>query len=207
MSQVNLLPPEVRQKVTSRNQAIAIGIAGAAVVGLLIVFYLLQGVALSQAQSDVAAQEAINAGLQGQVNDLVPYQELENQLVAQQEMVDTAMAGEVAWSGVLRDLQLVLPDQVSLISFGGTAAATAAEGTTVEGGSTVVGNLTMAGESVGSLRVARLLSGITEVRGWENPWTSGLTAGDADRWTWSVTVDMMSDVVTERGSGGTSSAG
>lgn len=198
MSQVNLLPPEVRQKVTSRNQAIAIGIAGAAVVGLLIVFYLLQGVALSKAHNDVAAQEAINAGLEGQVEDLLPYQDLQDQLVAQEAMVDTAMSGEVAWSGVLRDLQLVLPDQVALESFSAAAGVAAP----VEGETTVVGNLTMTGQSVGSLRVARLLSKIPEVRGWENPWTSGLTAGEFDRWTWSVTVDLMTEVVTERGSKG-----
>lgn len=203
MSQVNLLPPEVRQKVTSRNQAIAVGIAGAAVVGLLIVFYLLQGVALSKAQSDVAAQEAINSGLRGQVDDLLPYQDLQNQLVAQETMVDTAMAGEVAWSGVLRDLQLVLPDQVALSAFNATVGA----GEPVEGEAAVVGNLTMSGESVGSLRVARLLSKIPEVKGWENPWTGGLAAGETDRWTWSLTVDLMSDVVTERGSKGVPSAG
>ena len=206
MSQVNLLPPEVRQRVSARNQAIAVGIAGAAVVGLLIVFYLLQGVALDQAQSDVAAQQAINAGLQGQVNDLLPYQELADELAAGEAMVDTAMAGEVAWSGLLRDLQLVLPDQLAVNSFSGTATGVAPEAV-AEGGATVVGNLTMAGDSVGSLRVARLLSRIGEVKGWENPWTGALTKGDADRWTWSLTVDLMPDVITERGSGGSSSAG
>ena len=58
MSQVNLLPPEIRQRSKARQQVVAILLAGAAVVALLVVWFLILNVQLSQVNADLAAQEA-----------------------------------------------------------------------------------------------------------------------------------------------------
>ena len=201
MSQVNLLPPEIRQKATVRNQAIMVGIAGAAVIGFIIILYLLQSVALRSANSDLNAQVAVNSGLEHQVADLQPYQDLALELESQQAIVTSAMAYEVSWSSALRDLQLVLPDEMTINSFNGTVTATAAAPpvTPTGGGQPVIGGITMAGESVGSLRLARWLSRLDEPKGWENPWMASATKGEGDRWTFTTSVDLFESAVTTRG--------
>jgi hypothetical protein len=202
MSQVNLLPPEIRQKATVRNQAIMVGIAGAALIGFIIVLYLVQSVALRSANSDLNAQVAVNSGLEHQVADLQPYQDLALELESQQAIVASAMAYEVSWSSALRDLQLVLPDEMTINSFNGTVTATAAAPpvTPTGGGQPVIGGITMAGESVGSLRLARWLSRLEQVKGWGNPWMASASKDEGDRWTFgTTTVDLFESAVTTRG--------
>jgi Tfp pilus assembly protein PilN len=196
MSQVNLLPPEVRQKSAARSQAIIVGIVGAALLGVVVVLYLLAGVSLNQTNSDLAAQIAVNAGLQGQVDDLLPYQDLADQLAAEQQTVNAAMANEVSWSGVLRDVQLTMPDQMALTSFSGTLDVAAAA---AESPPPVIGTLSMAQETQGSLRTARWISRTLQVKTWADPWVSSLVKGDGDRWTSSTTIDLLPTAATVRG--------
>lgn len=201
MSQVNLLPPEIRQKATVRNQAILIGVAGAALIGLIIVLALLQSVALRSANSDLNAQIAINSGLEHQVADLQPYQDLAKALEAQQTVVKNALAYEVSWSSALRDLQLVLPDEMTILSFSGTVTATAATPPTVPtgGGQPIIGSINLSGTAQGSLRLARWLSKLEEVKGWGNPWMSSATKVEGDRWNFSTSIDLFADAGTTRG--------
>ena len=160
MSQVNLLPPEIRQRAQVRTQAILVGVAGAALIALIIVMALLQGLQLRSANGELNAQVAINNALKHQVSDLQPYQDLALQLEAQQKIVDTAMAYEVSWASALRDLTLVLPDDMALDSFSGTVSASAEAPPTapVGGGPGIIGNISVSGSSVGDLRLARWLS-------------------------------------------------
>ena len=46
MSQVNLLPPELRQRQQVRRQTTAVALAGVAALVLIVLFYLFQGVRL-----------------------------------------------------------------------------------------------------------------------------------------------------------------
>ena len=202
MSQVNLLPPEVRQKAKVRNQAILVGIAGAALIGFVIALSLLQGFALRSVESDLNAQVAINAGLESQVVDLQPYQDLALQLEAQQAIVDSAMAYEVSWSSQLRDLQLVLPDDMAISTFAGTVTANAETPPIppAGGGPAIIGSINMAGSSVGSLRLARWLSRLEEVKGWGNPWMASATRGaEGEVWTFTTAIDLFENAATTRG--------
>ncbi|MEX2420913.1 MAG: hypothetical protein WD670_03750, partial [Actinomycetota bacterium] len=168
MSQVNLLPPEVRQRITTRRLTIAIGVGGAAIVGLLILFWVVQGVRLQSVEDEITAQDATNAALQGQVDELLPFRELETELLAAEARLSSAMVNEVSWSGVMRDVQLVIPDQMAINDL---SASSTDEGAPVEGGDAVViGTISFAGDSEGTLRLARWVARQTEIRGWENPW-------------------------------------
>jgi len=210
MSQVNLLPPEAREKAKARNRAVLIGIGGAAVVGLLVIVYMLWTVQLRQAQNDLAAQKAVNAGLQGQVNQLMPYQELFDSVQADQEVFSAAMQGEVAWSGILADMQYVMGQigELGLETLTGavtvstaTVPTTATTGET--GGIAVIGNVALAGQSEGTQRLARFLSKAAEVNGWGNPWMSSAERTDptSDRWDFTISIDLFQSAETPLGQG------
>ncbi len=202
MSQVNLLPPEIRQKAKVRNQAILVGLLGAALIALVIVLTLLQGFALKKTNSDLNAQVATNSSIQHQIDDLQSYQELATQLDTQEQIVNDAMAYEVSWSSALRDLQLVLPDQMSVSTFTGSVTANTTTPPVVPtgGGPGIIGNIAVGGSSSGSLRLARWLSKLDEVKGWGNPWMATATRTvDSDIWTFSTTIDVFQDAATPRG--------
>ena len=203
MSQVNLLPPEVRQRITTRRITIAIGIGGAAIIGLLILFWVVQGVKLQQVEDQIQAQELTNAALQGQVDELLPFQDLQTELDTFDARLSAALANEVSWSGVMRDVQLVIPDQMSVANLTGTSST---EAVPAEGGtSLIVGTITFNGESEGTLRLARWIARQNEIRGWENPWLSSAneTGERTGRYTYNSSVDLMTDAVTPRGAGPT----
>ena len=203
MSQVNLLPPEVRQRITTRRITIAIGVAGAVIIGLLILFWVVQGVKLQQVEDQIQAQELTNGALQGQVDELLPFQDLQTELDIFDARLSAALANEVSWSGVMRDVQLVIPDQMSVANLTGTSST---EAVPAEGGtSLIVGTITFNGESEGTLRLARWIARQNEIRGWENPWLSSAneTGERTGRYTYNSSVDLMSEAVTARGAGPT----
>ena len=68
MSQVNLLPPELRARQQTRRLTTLIVGIGAAIVVLLIGFWFLQSQKLSGVNDDIAAQNQTNAGLQSQIS-------------------------------------------------------------------------------------------------------------------------------------------
>ncbi len=201
MSQVNLLPPEVRQKIKLRRLTIGIGLAGAGVIGLLILFWVAQGVTLQRIERETTAQRATNAELTTQVEDLEVYRDLSNSLEARKTLVSTALLNEVSWSSVLRDVQLIIPDRIGLSSFGGSISEPSAG---VEGEDIgIIGGLEFSGQSEGTLRLARWIARQTEVTGWANPWLSNASETEefSNLYEFTSTVDLLSAATTPRGKG------
>lgn len=220
MSQVNLLPPEIRQRIRTRRQAILIGIAGAVVVAVLILFWAAQAVNLNKINQEVDAQDAVNAGLQGQIQELLPFQEKQDQLEVSETLVDTALAHEVSWSAALRDVQLIIPNDVSLTHLTGTISAPTggvegavagvpAVGETTGAQAGIIGDITFEGQSQGTLRLARWLARLVEVRGWVNSWlSSAQETGPRTRlYEFTTSVDLLPDAETARGQAGDQTTG
>ncbi|MEX0992079.1 MAG: hypothetical protein WD004_07390 [Actinomycetota bacterium] len=203
MSQVNLLPPEVRQKIKLRRLTIGIGLAGSGVIALLILFWVAQGVTLQRVERETTAQEATNAELTTQVNDLQVYQDLEDQLTSRDTLVASALENEVSWSSVLRDVQLIIPDRIGLSSFTGSINEAGNAGEEEEVG--IIGEMEFGGQSEGTLRLARWIARQTEVNGWANPWLSSATETEefSNQYEFSSTVDLLTGATTPRGKGPT----
>jgi Tfp pilus assembly protein PilN len=71
VSQVNLLPPELRQRqATRRSTSLAIA-GGLVLVALVVGFSFLRASELSQKQEDLAAQRDVNARVQQQIAEIV----------------------------------------------------------------------------------------------------------------------------------------
>ncbi len=212
MTQVNLLPRELKERQRVRRQTSLIALAGAAVVVLLLAFWYLQGNRLNDIDQQVKAQEATNAQLQAKVASLQRYAELRAQVDRQKTLLQGALVNTVHWSRVLNDLSNVEPDRMWLSAMTGTAQSptAAAEGVVPPAtgapatgtGSckasnaaahSLIGNIQFQGNSLDAQTVALWLTKLEGVKGWVNSWLASAQVGDVNGtpvWQFSSSVDL-----------------
>jgi Tfp pilus assembly protein PilN len=178
---MNLLPPEVRQRQRTRRQTAAVIAAGVVVLAGIGALYFLQQLRLVGVNNDLEEQRDANAAIQAQINDLRRFDELQREVQASRTMLQTLLANEILWSGVLRDVSLVIPSDVWLSGLtgdtneSGNTAAPATTGTTNTG---LVGQITFNGFSLDHRAVALWLARLDDVRGFANPWLSNAQKTD-----------------------------
>src|SRR5207249_1087728 len=180
--QVNLLPTEVREGQKSRRALAAVILAVGAAVLLLLFIYTLQTARLANANHKLAAQQALNQGLQTQINSLQQFAQLKAEVSLRQTLTQQALTNQVRWSGVLRDISMVIPNTMWLTGMNGTVsdvtapagAATPGTGTppSVQGAETLVGSIQFQGVASDNPTIALWLSRLVRVNGWENSWLS-----------------------------------
>ncbi len=203
MSQVNLLPPELRARQKTRQLTTLIGGAGAAIVLLLLAFWFLQGQKLAGINDDIAAQNLTNAGIQQQIDGLQEFQQLQSDAAAQQGLLSTAYAGEVSFSQMLLDLSRTIPSDAYLDSFSVNLVTAGAVATPTLPGTDFVGSFSAGGAADGLESLASWLTRLESVRGWVNPWFSSAAETDAHSglYTFTSGVDLSGDLLTVRGGG------
>lgn len=225
MTQVNLLPGDVKERQRTRQLMAAVILAVGAVVALLFVVFMLQAAKLSDANHKLQAQEALNADINSQIVQLQPFADLKSQVAAREALTAAALDGQVLWSGVLRDVSMVIPDKVWLSGMVGalnppaaaaapvappTPGATPSPGATPAApttpavtGPALIGTIQFTGFADDLPSVAQWLSRLERVTGWANPWISTATAVDENgpsiQWTGSLD---LSDQATVQGGKG-----
>ncbi len=209
MSQVNLLPPELRARQRTKQLTTLIVGAGAVVIVLLLGFWFLQSQKLAGVNEDIAAQNLTNSELQSQIGELQEFQALQEQAAAQQALLTTAFSGEVSFSQMLMDLSRTIPSDAYLDSFNAILAAPVVEGAVPTTPTTFVGSFTAGGASDGLESLASWLTRLESVKGWVNPWFSSATetGPNTGLYTFSSGVDLSEDSLTARGREGGSSGG
>jgi Tfp pilus assembly protein PilN len=222
MTQVNLLPGDVKERQLTRRLTAAVILAVAAVMALLFVVFVLQAAKLSDASHKLQAQEAVNAELGSQIAELQPFADLKAQVATREALTASALDGEVLWSGVLRDVSMVIPDRVWLSGLVGTLnapapaaapVAPAAPGATPSPGTTTTPTPTPVGPAlVGTLQfqgfaddlpsVAQWLTRLERVTGWANPWISNAMKLDQNGETsvqWTGSLDLTVEATVQGG--------
>lgn len=210
MSQVNLLPPELRQRQTIRRQTTMMALIGIAVLALIGFFYVLQTMRLSTAQDELAAQQQTNAQLQQQITDLRPFADLQAQLESKKNLIDTLFLNEVSWSSVLGDISMVIPDSSYLTNLTGSVSiptGTQAGAPPVVPGqvsSGLIGSMTFSGVAKETETISTWLTRLEQVKGWVNPWVnSAQEQGAFSRiYQFDSGLDLTADAATDRGRGG-----
>ncbi len=195
MTQVNLLPREIRQRQTTRRQTGIVAALGAVAVGALLVMWFLQGIRLSDFNDKIDAQNATNQGLETQVAALQHFADEQAALEARKTLLQSAVANTIRWSGVLNKVAQVEPDTMWLDSMTGTATAlvAATPGTAPAGGTSLIGSLQFSGSSLDTATIALWLTNLETVPGWVNPWFTSATKADVNGtpvWAFSSTVDL-----------------
>jgi Tfp pilus assembly protein PilN len=205
VSQVNLLPPELRKRQATRRTTALVATIGGVLVGAIVLFFLVQSVRLSSAQSDLAAQQQKNANLQSEINQLQPYADQQAELKTKQDLVASVYVGEVAWSGVLLDVSRVIPDEQYLTSMAGqlTAPTGTAAPAPATGATELIGNITFSGVADGTATISTWLTRLEDVQGWVNPWAGSAseTGPFTGIYSFDSSVDLTMDAATDRGQG------
>lgn len=208
MSQVNLLPPELRERQVIRRTTSLVVAAGLAALALIGIFYFFQVQRLSQVQSDLEAQQSTNARLVSQIASLREFAALQAELAAKEALIDVIFVNEVSWSSALLDVSRVIPDASYLTNLTGQIVATMAGEVVAEptGGTpetTLVGNMTFAGVANQTETIATWITRLEEVQGWVNAWVNSAQedAPGSRIYTFSNGLDLTQEAVTERGQG------
>jgi Tfp pilus assembly protein PilN len=196
---INLLPPEIYERQRIRRRTAAVVAVGLIVLAALGAFYFLQVLRLNEVEDEITAQEAENAQLQAQIGELQEIDVLQQEIEATRTVLNSLLVDRVLWSGVLRDVSLVIPGQSWLAGLSGqvgapagaigttTAPATTtttapATTTTVPGQSVqpgaLIGQISFDGFAFTHRDVALWLSRLEDVRGFVNPWLSNSTKTD-----------------------------
>ena len=205
MTQVNLLPPEILQRQRTKRRAMLVIAGGGAALLLVFLFYLLQVNNLSNVHGQIAAQEAKNARLQTEVENLQQYADLQAEADAKQQTLTVALAYEASFSGMLRDLSIKMPADAYLTSMAITI--TPAEPSTTATGATgtaLVGQISFGGTGLGANSVVEMINGLESVRGWVNPFVTTVAREQAGSQvaTFDGTVDLDQSVLTKQGKQG-----
>jgi Tfp pilus assembly protein PilN len=177
-------------------------------VALLVViggFFVLQNQRLSGVQDDLAAQNDINAGLQGDIGELQQFAALQAELAGKEQLVQTLFLNEISWSSALLDVSRVIPDASYLTNMTGQIAATVAAAPTPDTAeSTLIGTMSFTGVAGGTDVISTWLTRLEQVQGWVNAWvTTAQESGPFSRvYTFAGGLDLTAIAATERGQGG-----
>jgi len=211
VSQVNLLPPELRQRQAERRLRTIVAGIGLGVIALLLAYYFLQSMRLSSTEEELAQQQQTNAQLQAQILELQPYADLQSELRDKEQLVDTVYLNEVSWAGVLLDVSRVIPEESYLTSLTGTISVPTGTpvGLPVDVGTGgLIGNVTFAGVARETETIASWLTRLEQVRGWVNPWVNNAaeTAPFTRVYAFAGGLDLTVEATTPRGRGGVEAA-
>jgi type IV pilus assembly protein PilN len=208
VSQVNLLPSELRERQAIRRTTSLVVAAGLAVLALIGIFYFFQVQRLSQVQSDLEAQQSQNAKLQTQIASLQEFADLQAELASKEALVGEIFVNEVSWSSALLDVSRVIPDASYLTNLTGQITPTVVGEVATEptGGTpetTLIGNMTFAGVANQTETIATWITRLEEVQGWVNAWVNSAQedAPFSRIYTFSNGLDLTQEAATARGQG------
>jgi Tfp pilus assembly protein PilN len=204
MTRINLLPPELIERQRARRQTTIVAVVGFVVILLLGFFYVLQQIKLSGLEERLAEQQATNDELAAQVNDLRRFDELLAEIAEREDLLVTLLENEVRWSGVLRDLSLVIPGTAWLetleASIDDPLGPVAAQTTLVPVEEDIVGAISFVGHADRHPTVAEWLTALEKIRGFLNPWISESILeeiGEVPVVKFTSSVDLTVDITVE----------
>jgi Tfp pilus assembly protein PilN len=199
---VNLLPPEIRERQRLRRRVGAVTALGVILLAGIGALYFLQQLRVNDLRRDLRAQEAENNRLRAEIAQLQEFVQLQQELQATQQLLDTLLANEVRWSGVLRDISLVIPGETWLTTLNGQLTQ-AAEGQPAapQGPSGLIGQISFNGFGLSHRAVALWLTRLEDVEGFANPWISvsqKTQIGQQDVVQFSSTTDLSAEILGPR---------
>ena len=208
MSRVNLLPTDIKQGQEIRRRTLLVLMGAAVVIGVIIFFWVLQGMRLSSVNEDIDAQNRTNNALEQEIADLQKYEDLQVEAQQQEQLLASAYANEVSYSSMLLDVSKVIPPDTYLTSFASNLDTTAAPSSD-PATPAFVGTMTFAGSTLHFSSLSTWLNRLEGVDGWANPWTSNISqeSSVAGAFTFDTSVDLTQDALTERGLAGAAVAG
>jgi hypothetical protein len=137
---IDLLPRQLVKQRLVRRQRTATGAAFLVLLALLGVWYVLESRQLTRAQDQADQERAVATGLRARRVQLQPLADLEAQTAAADQLKASVYRREIRFSGVMRDISAIVPDDVWLTSMAvafnnaGSASTTGGAGATTPAG-------------------------------------------------------------------------
>jgi hypothetical protein len=225
---IDLLPRELVEQRLVRRQRGGIGAGFLVLLAVLGIWYVLETRQLSDAQAAADQERATATGLRGQRAKLQPLADLEAQIAAAEQLRASVYRNEIRFSGVMRDISAIVPEDVWLtsmaVAFNSAAGTSSTTGTTTAattqaggaapavtpgspGAGSPVATITFAGAGLEHVDVGGFLRALARgpKKGGQqvylNPYftTSQKTdEGGQDTVTFSATVDLSSAAYSKR---------
>ena len=124
---IDLLPRELVTQRVVRRQRGGIGAGFLVLLAVLGLWYVLESRQLGEAQDQADQERAVATGLRAQRVELQPLADLEAQIDAADQLKASVYKREIRFSGVMRDISAIVPDDVWLtsmsVAFSGDANA------------------------------------------------------------------------------------
>jgi type IV pilus assembly protein PilM len=169
---ITLLPREIAVVREERRQLIGAGAGVAALVVLLLAIYLLRQGQVNDAEAAADAEEARTVELQQEIASLQDIAALEVEIGERRASVVATLEGDVAWTRLLQEVATVLPNDVWLTSFQGTAGADPTAGG--------LGTVQVSAMGFDQTSTARWLLRVSELRSVSGLWVPSSTKTPAD---------------------------
>jgi Tfp pilus assembly protein PilN len=166
MKPVNLIPPEDRRgdRAPARTGAVPyVIVAGLAVALLAVTAMVMFGNQVSERENTLATLEGRVAATSAQAQALQPYVEFDALASARQETVTSLAQSRFDWERVLRELALVIPDNVWLTDAVAAVAPTSSDGAAE---ASIAGpSMTLTGCGVSHEAVADFVAALRDIDG------------------------------------------
>ena len=117
---IDLLPRQLVEQRVVRRQRTGIGAGFLVLLTLLGLWYVLESRELTRAQDQADQERAVATGLRAQRAQLQPLADLEAQIAAAEQLRATVYRSEIRFSGVMRDISAIVPEDVWLTSMAAT---------------------------------------------------------------------------------------
>jgi Tfp pilus assembly protein PilN len=171
MRRIDLLPQRYAEQRRQRRKLGLVVVAGLVALLLLIGWWFMLGLQIGTAEDDLAEVQAANAQLESQIAELQRFAELEAEVQAKRQALNTIMAGDVDWPATLTEIAMVVPGEVWLTNL--TASAGQTEGATQVGTETApvrvsnrqpFGRIQFTGSSLSMPGVAKWMTRLESVK-------------------------------------------
>lgn len=167
MRPVNLIPPDMRRGDSAplRSGPLAYIVLGALVLALVgVTMLVLASNEVSEKQQELANLHREDAAAKARAEELAPYAEFQAMAQQRVETVTSLANSRFDWPRVMRELALVLPDDVLLTTLDAGAGGQAGSGGEEFGG--VAGpSLQLSGCTSGQDAVARFVTALKDIDG------------------------------------------
>ena len=178
LPRVNLLPPEIGERVRFRRIQYGLGLGVLGALGVVVLLVAVASSNVDAANQDVAASNSTATDLKQQTDSYAGVSAVYAKAATAKAQLTQAMGQEVRYSQLLNDMSLSVPENVWVtdITFAqtdGTGPATAAP--TAVAGDPGIGSVTFSGTAFSHDDVAVWLDALAKQKGYANPYFTNST--------------------------------
>lgn len=161
---ISLLPNEISEARVVQRQLVGAGAGVAGVAAILLALFVMRGGQVDRAEAAADAEEDRTTVLQSEIAALADVEALQADLASRTATVTGVLVGDVAWTRMLQEVATVIPNDVWLESFNGTA-----------GTATTPGTVAFSAKGYDQTSTARWLLRLSEVDSFAELWVASST--------------------------------